>query len=149
VRPFSIDDEWYFHMRFRPKMQGVVPLLTALPPATTMSRPDGTHSGNPAVREEVAKGLPQHLMWARQRPDGGRGFGFTGGHVHWNWAEPNHRRLVLNAVAWIAKVNVPKDGVPSKEVTLADLERNNDEEKPATFNQESVAALVTKLSKSQ
>ena len=29
VRPFAIEDEWYYHMRFRPGMRDVVPLLTA------------------------------------------------------------------------------------------------------------------------
>ena len=24
------------------------------------------------------------------------GIGFTGGHNHWNWGEPNFRKLVLN-----------------------------------------------------
>ena len=38
----SIYDEWYFHMRFRDGMKGVLPILSAVPPASTMSRPDGT-----------------------------------------------------------------------------------------------------------
>ena len=50
VEPFEINDEWYFHMRFRPEMEGVTPILSAHPPASTLSRPDGAHSGNPAVR---------------------------------------------------------------------------------------------------
>ena len=47
-------------------------------------------------------------------PDGGRGFGFTGGHVHWNWKIDDQRKLMLNTIAWIAKLEVPSDGVPSK-----------------------------------
>ena len=35
VKPFAINDEWYYHMRFRPQMKGVTPLLTALPPKET------------------------------------------------------------------------------------------------------------------
>ena len=53
VRPFSTNDEWYYHMRFRDKMNGVTPILTDLPPDSTLSRPDGPHSGNPAVREAI------------------------------------------------------------------------------------------------
>ena len=48
VKPFSINDEWYFHMRFRESMKGVVPVLQAVAPASTMDRPDGPHEGNPA-----------------------------------------------------------------------------------------------------
>ena len=54
------------------------------------------------------------MAWARQRPDGGRGFGFTGGHDHWNWGDDDFRKLVLNAIVWTAKLDVPAEGVPSK-----------------------------------
>ncbi len=63
-------------MRFQPEMKGVTPILSAVAPPSTMMRPDGPHSGNPAVREEVAKGLPQHLALAYERAGGGRSFGF-------------------------------------------------------------------------
>ncbi len=125
VKPFSITDEWYFHMRFREGMDGVVPILSAVAPASTMNRPDGPHEGNPAVREAVKRGEPQILAWARTRPDGGRGFGFTGGHFHRNWGNDDFRKLVLNAILWTAKVEVPADGVECK-VTEDDLQRNLD-----------------------
>ncbi|MEZ6120455.1 MAG: ThuA domain-containing protein [Pirellulaceae bacterium] len=32
VQPFTINDEWYFHMRFRPEMKGVTPILSAVAP---------------------------------------------------------------------------------------------------------------------
>ena len=103
VKPFEINDEWYYHMRFREGMQGVTPILTALPPKESLSRPDGTHSGNPAVRQAVLERKePQHVAWAAERPGGGRGFGFSGGHDHWNWGDPNFRKLVLNAIVWCA-----------------------------------------------
>ena len=125
VKPFAINDEWYFHMRFREGMKGVTPILTAVPPESTMSRRDGPHEGNPAVREAVKRGEPQHLAWACQRPDGGRGFGFTGAHFHKNWGDENFRKLVLNAILWTAKVEVPAEGVQSA-VTAEELERNLD-----------------------
>ena len=31
-------------------------------------------------------------MWTIERPDGGRGFGLTGGHTHANWANDDFRR---------------------------------------------------------
>jgi type 1 glutamine amidotransferase len=53
------------------------------------------------------------MMWAVERPDGGRGFGFTGGHDHDNWANDAFRKVVLNAIVWVAKGNVPAAGIES------------------------------------
>jgi len=125
VHPFSTNDEWYFHMRFREGMQSVAPILTAVPPDSTMSRPDGVRSGNPAVRQAVADKVPQHVAWAAERPGGGRGFGFTGGHFHQGWANNEQRKLVLNAILWTAKAVVPAKGVESL-VTEDDLNENLD-----------------------
>ena len=119
IQPFSTSDEWYFHMRFPEGMKNVTPILTAIPPESTMSRKDGPHEGNPTVREEVAAGRPQHVSWAVEREDGGRGFGFTGGHFHKGWANNDQRKLVLNAIAWSAKAQVPEKGIES---TVSDEE---------------------------
>jgi hypothetical protein len=142
VKPFTINDEWYYHMRFRENMEGVTPILTDLPPKSTLSRPDGAHSGNPHVREAVANGVPQHMAWASERPDGGRGFGFTGGHYHWNWGNDQFRKLVLNSIAWSAHVDVPKGGIPSKSVTVDDLMAHQDYKVPENFNKERIAAMI-------
>ncbi len=125
VNPFGIEDEWYFHMRFRDGMAGVTPILSAVPLASTTNRSDGPHEGNPAVRAAVARGEPQHMAWASERTGGGRGFGFTGGHFHKSWGNDDLRKLVLNAILWIAKVEVPAEGVPSK-VSAEDLLKNLD-----------------------
>jgi len=138
VKPFEINDEWYYHLRFREGMRGVTPILSDLPPVESLSRPDGSHSGNPGVRAAIARGEVQHLAWAVERDDGGRGFGFTGGHVHWNWAEPNFRKLVLNAIAWCAKLEVPREGISDQPKTLADMESNADEKVPADFDREAI-----------
>jgi type 1 glutamine amidotransferase len=124
VKPFSLNDEWYYHMRFRDSMKGVTPIMTAIPPANTLNREDGPHSGNPYVRAEI--GRPQHLAWAADRSNGGRGFGFTGGHFHKNWADDNFRRIVLNAIVWIAKGTVPEGGIKSATPTEANLEVNHE-----------------------
>ena len=129
VKPFATNDEWYFHMHFREGMKGVTPILTALPPATTMNRKDGPHEGNPTVREEVAAKKPQHVAWAAERPDGGRGFGFTGGHYHKGWGNNDQRKLLLNAILWTAKAEVPATGVETT-VSAEDLEANLDPKAP-------------------
>jgi hypothetical protein len=110
LKPFKLNDEWYFHMRFPTTMKGVTPILTAVPPESTMRRADGPHEGNPAVRGAVKRGDPQHLAWCFERPDGSRGFGFTGGHFHKNWGDENFRKTVLNAILWTAKIEVPAEG---------------------------------------
>jgi len=90
---YVAEDEWYFDIRFRANDENVVPVLTGrLPPR------------NP--QDKV-------LAWAYTRPDGGRGFGFAGGHYSANWHVEPFRKLVLNAILWVAKVDVPKDGVAS------------------------------------
>ncbi|MCB1094117.1 MAG: ThuA domain-containing protein [Verrucomicrobiae bacterium] len=124
VKPFEVNDEWYYHMRFKDEMKGVTPILTAVPPKETLNRPDGPHSGNPAVR--ATEGQPQHVHWVVEREDGGRGFGFTGAHFHKNWGDDSFRKVVLNAITWIAKGEVPEGGIPSATPTQEELESNLD-----------------------
>jgi type 1 glutamine amidotransferase len=109
VKPFALRDEWYYHLHFQER--GVIPILSAIPPGNAF-----------AGRAEV-------VAWAYERPDGGRGFGFTGAHYHKNWGDDNFRKLVLNGLLWIAKVEVPRDGVTST-VTTEDLSQNLDPKPP-------------------
>ncbi len=118
VKPFELNDEWYYHMRFRTQMKGVTPILSALPPEATLKRRDGAHSGNPHVRKAVLERMePQHVAWAYQRPNdvagGGRGFGITGAHYHKSWDNDSFRTCVLNAIVWTAGLDVPDGGVKS------------------------------------
>lgn len=129
VQPFALKDEWYFNLRFAPDRRNLTPILQAVPPAATMKRRDGPHEGNPAVRAQVAAGEPQVMAWAFERPGGGRGFGFTGAHYHANWGHDDFRRVVLNAILWLAHVEVPAGGVASQ-VTPEDLARNLDPKEP-------------------
>lgn len=148
VKPFSTHDEWYYHMRFREKLDGVTPILTDLPPPESLTRPDGPHSGNPEVRKAVLERKePQHMAWARERPDGGRGFGTSGGHVHWNWGNDQFRKLILNAIVWTAGVDIPTDGVPAGQVSVDDLLQNHDEPIPADFNKATIQAMLDQWNK--
>ncbi len=142
VKPFTIRDEWYYHMRFRPEMAGTTAILTDLPPKETLSRPDGPHSGNPNVRRAVAQGIKQHTAWATERADGGRGFGFTGGHFHWNWGNDEFRKLILNAIVWTAGMDVPEQGVSSSRLTVADLEANQDYPQPENHNSARIQKML-------
>ena len=140
VKPFVANDEWYFHMRFQPDMKGVTPLLSAVPPESTMNRPDGPHSGNPAVRKEVAERQPQHMAWAYDRADGGRSFGFTGGHFHWNWGREDILKLVCNSICWTAKAEIPAAGLPVLRPAFEALKSGQDEPLPDKFDAERTKA---------
>lgn len=144
VRPFEIDDEWYYHMRFRSSQEGVTSILSAVPPESTRTRGTGTaRGGNEAVL--ARKGMSEVLAWACERPDGGRGFGFTGGHVHWNWVQDDFRKLVLNALTWVSKVDVPAAGVPSKTPTPEEMLANQDEPPPKGFDRVQLQAILDRV----
>jgi hypothetical protein len=134
VKPFALNDEWYYHMRFVDGLKGVTPILSALPPLKTIQgegKKASERGGNGAVWDEVSAGKAQVMAWAYDRPDGGRGFGFTGLHKHANLADDGFRTLLLNAIAWVSKLEVPDGGVKSKTLTRDDLEALIDEGKLA------------------
>lgn len=93
VKPFTVEEEFYYRIRFRPDDARVTPVLLSRPPGETNDYPVG---------------------WAVQRKDGGRGFGYTGGHFFRNWWLPDYRRLLLNAIVWTAGIDVPAGGVETR-----------------------------------
>lgn len=129
VKPFKIRDEWYFNMRFRPDRKGIVPILQATPSDAVRDGPY-VYPRGPYKHIQEARGQPETMMWAVQRPDGGRGVGFTGGHYHKNWQDDNFRRVVLNACVWICKLEVPKEGVASPGVSEEQIKENLDPKTP-------------------
>ena len=130
VKPFKTKDEWYFNMRFREGKAGVKDILVATPSDAVRDGPY-VHPKGPYPHIQAAKGRPETMMWAVERSDGGRGFGFTGGHFHLNWQNDDQRRLILNALVWLAKLEVPAAGVNSASVSEVEIMQNLDEKKPA------------------
>lgn len=124
LKPFKIEDEWYFSIRFRKDNEGVKSILVATPGDKTRNGPY-VHPKGPYPHIQERKGEAETMMWCVERPDGGRGVGFTGGHFHRNWGNDEFRKVVLNAMLWVSKVDVPKDGVQSK-VTDEELKANLD-----------------------
>ena len=134
VKPFKIKDEWYFNMRFADPFSGekrsveggitFTPLLVAKPSDEVRNGPYVYPKG-PYPHIQQASGRKEAMMWCVERPDGGRGFGFTGGHFHDNWGNEEFRKTVLNALAWVAKAEVPADGISST-VTKEQLDANLD-----------------------
>lgn len=123
VPRLKANDEWYYNMRWaQPKT--AVHVYGDTPTREKINRyvhwtPDGMKN----------LGKKQTMMWAVERPDGGRGVGFTGGHWHRNWAIADFRRLVLNGIVWTAGLEVPEGGVKSDPITEAQLNENLDEKK--------------------
>jgi len=122
VKPFKTNDEWYYNMRWPDELKGVTPILKATPPDKTRGT---TETKKNPGREEV-------MAWTFDRADGGRSFGFTGGHKHTNWGNENFRRLVVNALLWSAKLEVPAEGARC-ELNPADLTKNLDFKGDATM----------------
>jgi Trehalose utilisation len=122
VKPFTLHDEWYYNIRFVEDMKGVTPILIAIPPDSTRGTADAkAHPGRPEI-----------MAWAYERKDGGRGFGFTGAHFHRNWADENFRRVVVNAILWTAKMEVPEGGA-KVDFDPADLNKNLDRKGKGEF----------------
>ena len=124
VQPYQIRDEWYMTMRFREDKAEVVPILAAKPSDDVR---DGPYVHPKGPYEHIIKnsGKTEEMMWSVERADGGRGVGFTGGHFHKNWGDDNFRKVVLNAILWVSKSEVPDGGVEST-VTTEDLAQNLD-----------------------
>jgi len=93
VKPFTLEEEFYYRLRFREGDPRIRPILLTRPPNETQDFP---------------------VAWAVERQNGGRSFGFTGGHFYKNWALPDYRKLILNAVVWTAGAEVPEGGVASR-----------------------------------
>jgi len=90
---FSYEDEFYPTLIFTSETSRVTPILWAeIPPR--------------APRDRV-------VAWAFDRPNGGRSFGFTGGHYLAGFSQPQIKKMLLNAIAWTAHLPVPDGGVES------------------------------------
>lgn len=116
-------DEFYYSMRFPDDRSKVLDLVTAVPTKDRLKRIINLWNQNGID----GIGKPQTLMWGIEREDGGRGVGFTGGHYHRNWAIDGFRRIALNAIVWVAGMEVPEGGVKSLPVTEEQINENLDE----------------------
>ncbi len=117
VKPFAAPaDGWLYNLHFA--TSGVTPLLTGAVPDKSRSTVDAKKY---AGRDEV-------IAWAYTRPDGGRGFGFTGADLHKSWSYDSQRTLVMNGILWAARLPVPAGGVQVA-FDPASLDRNLDDKR--------------------
>jgi len=98
IGAFAYRDEFYPSLHFADR--GVVPVLRA---TLHVQYRDGA---------SVVDDLPetQTVAWAFDRPQGGRSFGYSGGHYVAALDQPMLRRTLLNAILWTAGVDVPRGG---------------------------------------
>lgn len=61
----------------------------------------------------IGEPLRTPVAWAFEREDGGRAVGFSGAHYLASLDVPELRRLLLNAMLWTARIEVPAAGVRS------------------------------------
>lgn len=89
LQPFAVREEFYYRLKFVKTESKLQPLL-----------------------QVPIDGEVETVCWAWERPEGGRSFGFSGGHFHANWQRPEYRRLMAHAVLWTAGVTIPESGLP-------------------------------------
>jgi type 1 glutamine amidotransferase len=101
---YELREEYYFKLRFLPDAR---PVMTT-----------------------VIEGETYPIGWAYERPDsnGGRSFGFVGGHFHDNFGEKAFRQGVVNGILWTAHIEVPKNGAPIA-ISAKDMELPPEEPK--------------------
>lgn len=109
---FSLRDEPYVKNYFGPN--GMEKNVTSL--ATTMYPPEAPQ------KETVA--------WAVSRADGGRGVGVVMPHFYKNWQNDDLRTMIVNAVVWTAKREVPAEGVKTTLPALLKFEPASIEPQP-------------------
>jgi type 1 glutamine amidotransferase len=102
LKPFTLREEFYYNIRFPADEKATKPIWVV-----------------PSLGGRKAGG--NVVAWARERDDGGRGFGTTCGHFYDNWKHDQFRKLMLNALAWAAKVEVPPGGVEARYCTHAEI----------------------------
>ena len=122
VKELTAYDEFYWNLNFPTNCQHCYPLATATPTEKNMIRYASSKFWNKLAEEKLD--TPQALLWCSDPEKGARGAGFVGGHYHRNWAIDNYRKLILNTIAWVARMDVPEGGVPSQKVTKAMLNKN-------------------------
>jgi len=103
-KEFHFDDEPYWNNYFG--KDGPAENVTAL--VSTMLPPD-------APKKET-------VVWGVERADGGRGVGLVIPHYFRNWQIDDLRTLVLNAICWSAKCDIPPEGIQTSLTDLAAFE---------------------------
>lgn len=105
LAPFAYLDEFYPTLRWQ---DGVQPILEA---RLHVEFRDG---------KDLVIGEPvtSTVAWVYERAGGGRAFGYTGGHYLTAFDQPTVRKMILNAIAWTARIEVPAAGLSSHDAVV-------------------------------
>ncbi|MDC0088281.1 hypothetical protein OAI07_01935 [Akkermansiaceae bacterium] len=128
VAPYEIFDEWYCCMDFEkePELnyakEGVSEQVYSVMHGTLEEIKQASRGKGQVKKELTAKELT--VLWAKERDNGARGVGLTGGHFHKNWANDVFRKQVLNAIVWCSKITVPELGVESPAISEEEINAN-------------------------
>jgi quercetin dioxygenase-like cupin family protein len=105
LAPFTYLDEFYPTLRWQ---DGVQPILKA---RLHVEFREG---------KELVIGEPvtSTIAWVYDRAGGGRAFGYTGAHYLAAFDQPTVRKMILNAIAWTARIEVPAAGISSHDAVV-------------------------------
>jgi mannose-6-phosphate isomerase-like protein (cupin superfamily)/type 1 glutamine amidotransferase len=107
LKPFELLDEFYPTITFS-TTDKVTPILSAKVHIQT-------RNNQPVFEEPPAEHV---IAWAAERPNGGRSFAFTSGHYLLTFDQPQVRTMLLNAILWTAKRDVPPGGATTNAPTM-------------------------------
>ena len=78
------------------------------------------------------------LLWLLEE-SAKRRVGFAGGHHHFALGNAIYRKAVLNAIAWSARLPLPKGGVETETLSVDDLARNQNHTFPVFEDKDAIA----------
>lgn len=125
VKEFSLQEEVYPTLEFHPDRKPTAILRAEVTPKFGDAK---KQAANPPARGEYT------VAWAFERANGGRSFGFTGAHYLATLEHPDFRQLLLNAIAWTARIDVPAEGMRATEPIVGVSKVNRQEENRVTQN---------------
>lgn len=96
---FTYSEEFYPTIRWGSTNSAMTPILNA-PLHAEWREGKELPPGDPVVST---------VAWAYERPDGGRAFGYTGTHYLASFDQPSVRKMLLNAIAWTAHIEVARE----------------------------------------
>jgi type 1 glutamine amidotransferase len=98
LAPFTYLDEFYPTLRWH---DGVQPILQARLHVEF-------REGKDLV---IGEPVTSTVAWVYERAGGGRAFGYTGAHYLAAFDQATVRKMILNAIAWTARIEVPAAGI--------------------------------------
>ncbi len=140
VEAFTYRDEFYPTIRFVDERRGLTRILAG---ALHVDFREGRHL-------VLDRPTLSTVGWAYERADGGRSFGYTGAHYLRSFDEPALRKLLLNAIFWTARREIPVAGIRDALPANAAAQRAATPAGPVPVRERAIReAIVTRPSQNQ